>query len=60
MAYTKILVIHNRLDKCLNYAMNEEKTSLDSAIDYALNREKPKPPILKLPSTVIWMPPTLT
>jgi hypothetical protein len=40
MAYTKILVIHNRLDKCLNYAMNEEKTSLAAAIDYALNRDK--------------------
>lgn len=40
MAYTKILVIHNRLDKCLSYAMNEEKTSLAAAIDYALNRDK--------------------
>jgi len=40
MAYTKILVIHNRLDKCLSYAMNEEKTSLSAAIDYALNRDK--------------------
>jgi len=40
MAYTKILVIHNRLDKCLSYAMNEEKTSLAAAIDYALNRAK--------------------
>ena len=40
MAYTKILVIHNRLDKCVDYALNEEKTSLSSAIDYALNRDK--------------------
>lgn len=28
MAYTKILVIHNRLDKCLDYAQDKEKTSL--------------------------------
>ena len=40
MAYTKILVIHNRLDKCVDYAQDEEKTSLEAAIDYALNREK--------------------
>ena len=24
MAYTKILVIHNRLDKCLDYAQDKE------------------------------------
>ena len=42
MAYTKILVIHNRLDKCLDYATNKEKTtlSLAEAIDYAMNRDK--------------------
>ena len=42
MAYTKILVIHNRLDKCLGYATNKEKTtlSLAEAIDYAMNRDK--------------------
>ena len=42
MAYTKILVIHNRLDKCLDYARDKEKTSLSlaEAIDYALNRDK--------------------
>ena len=40
MAYTKILVIHNRLDKCVDYTQDEEKTSLEAAIDYALNREK--------------------
>ena len=40
MAYTKMLVIHNRLDKCVDYAQDEEKTSLEAAIDYALNREK--------------------
>lgn len=42
MAYTKILVIHNRLDKCLDYAQDNEKTALPlaAAIDYALNRDK--------------------
>ncbi len=40
MAYTKILVVHNRLDKSVDYAQNEEKTSLEAAIDYALNRDK--------------------
>ncbi len=40
IAYTKILVVHNRLDKSVAYAQNEEKTSLETAIDYALNRDK--------------------
>ena len=40
MAYTKILVVHNRLDQSVDYAQNEEKTSLEAAIDYALNRDK--------------------
>lgn len=34
MAYTKILVIHNRLDKCVGYTQDPEKTSLEAAIDY--------------------------
>ena len=40
MAYTKILVIHNRLDKCVGYTQDPEKTSLEAAIDYALDRER--------------------
>ena len=40
MAYTKILVVHNRLDKSVAYAQDGEKTSLEAAIDYALNRDK--------------------
>lgn len=40
MAYTKIIVIHKRLNKALNYVQNKEKTSLSEAIDYALNRDK--------------------
>ena len=40
MAYTKIIVIHKRLDKALRYVQDKEKTSLSDAIDYALNRDK--------------------
>lgn len=45
MAYTKILVVHNRLDKSVDYAQNKDKTTLEpdpleAAIDYALNRAK--------------------
>ena len=40
MAYTKIIVIHNRLDTCVNYARDEKKTSLAAALDYAMNRDK--------------------
>ena len=40
MAYTKIIVIHNRLDRCLNYTQDEEKTSLETVLDYAMNRDK--------------------
>ncbi|MCI9403667.1 MAG: relaxase/mobilization nuclease domain-containing protein [Oscillospiraceae bacterium] len=40
MAYTKILVIHDRLDKSVKYAQNGKKTSLEVALDYALNRAK--------------------
>ena len=43
MAYTKILVVHNRLDKSVDYAQNKDKTTpdpLEIALGYALNREK--------------------
>ena len=43
MAYTKILVVHNRLDKSVDYAQNKDKTTADPlelAVTYALNREK--------------------
>ena len=40
MAYTKIIAIRNRLDRCINYALNEKKTELQSAIGYAFNAEK--------------------
>ena len=29
MAYTKILVVHNRLDKSVDYAQNTDKTTAD-------------------------------
>ena len=37
MAYTKIIVIHSRLDRCLGYTQDEEKTSLETVLDYAKN-----------------------
>lgn len=40
MAYTKIIVIHDRLDRCLTYVENPEKTSLAVELDYALNLGK--------------------
>ena len=52
MAYTKILVIHNRLDKCVGYTQDPEKTSLEAAIDYALDPgENGTDPVLRPPST---------
>ena len=40
MAITKIIAIRDRLDKRVNYAVNEEKTTLDTGITYAANPEK--------------------
>lgn len=40
MAYTKLIVIHSRLDRCLDYTQDEEKTSLETVLDYAMNRDK--------------------
>lgn len=40
MAITKIIVIRDRLDKRVNYAVNGEKTTLDTGITYAANPEK--------------------
>ena len=40
MAYTKIIPIRNRLDRCINYALNEKKTDLKNAISYILNPDK--------------------
>lgn len=40
MAYDKIIPIRRRLDHCLDYALNEVKTSLSAALDYIGNGEK--------------------
>lgn len=40
MAYTKIIVIRGRLDKCLGYVGSVEKTYLETAVDYTLDRDK--------------------
>jgi len=37
VAYDKIITIRSRLDHCLDYALNEEKTALSQAIDYGMN-----------------------
>ena len=40
MAYDKIITLHRRMDHCINYVLNEEKTSLAYALSYAENPEK--------------------
>ncbi len=40
MAYDKIIVLHRRMDHCVDYVLNEEKTSLSYALAYAENRSK--------------------
>ena len=40
MAYDKIIPIRRRLDHCVDYALNEEKTSLSAALGYIGNEEK--------------------
>lgn len=40
MAYTKIIPIRTRLDVCLNYVENPEKTDLQNALNYIGNTDK--------------------
>ena len=40
MAYDKIIVIHSRLDRCLDYVQNDGKTDLGDAVDYICNPVK--------------------
>ena len=40
MAYDKIIVIHSRLDRCLDYVQNDGKTDLRNAVDYICNPVK--------------------
>ena len=40
MAYDKIITIHNRLDHCVDYVLNEEKTGLSAALGYIAEESK--------------------
>ena len=40
MAYDKIIPIQRRLDHCVDYALNEEKTSLENVLSYTENPAK--------------------
>ena len=40
MAITKVYAVRNKLHRAVNYAANEEKTSLDKLIGYAANPDK--------------------
>lgn len=40
MAYDKIIPIRRRLDHCLDYALNEEKTGLAAALGYIGDEDK--------------------
>ena len=40
MAYDKIITLHGRMDHCLDYVLNEEKTGLANALAYVENPAK--------------------
>ena len=40
MAYDKIITLHGRMDHCLDYVLNEEKTGLAAALAYVENPDK--------------------
>ena len=40
MAYDKIITLHGRMDHCIDYVLNEEKTGLAAALAYAENPAK--------------------
>ena len=40
MAITKVFAIRSRFEKTVQYAANEEKTSLSGMIEYAVNPDK--------------------
>lgn len=40
MAYTKIKPIRTRLDTCVNYVLNKEKTDLSNTLGYIMNEQK--------------------
>ena len=40
MAYDKIITLHGRMDHCIDYVLNEEKTGLAAVLAYAENPAK--------------------
>jgi len=40
MAITKIIVIRDRLDKRVSYALNDDKTALNNVLEYAMDENK--------------------
>ena len=40
MAYDKIITLRGRMDHCIDYVLNEEKTSLANALSYSENPDK--------------------
>ena len=40
MAVTKFIKIRTRLDNCINYAVNPEKTEIENVLEYIGNAEK--------------------
>lgn len=40
MAYDKIITLHGRMDHCIDYVLNVEKTSLSNVLSYVENPEK--------------------
>ena len=43
MAIVKVYAVRNKLKRLVDYAANEEKTSLDKIISYAANPDKTEP-----------------
>ena len=61
MAYDKIITVRSRLDHCVDYVLNHEKTDMAAVLDYIGRRIRTPcrtaAPFWKRPSTVIWRAP---
>ena len=62
MAYDKIITVRSRLDHCVDYVLNHEKTDMAAVLDYIGRADKKHPagpaaPFWRRPSTVIWRAP---
>ena len=61
MAYDKIITVRSRLDHCVDYVLNHEKTDMAAVLDYIGRADKnilpDAAPFWKRPSTVIWRAP---